>query len=518
MQPPISHTEIEQLLPYLTDAERNELVAIMTSFHRVWMPLPNTQLLAYQSTADVVGFGGAAGGGKSDWLLGTALTKHTKSLIMRREAVQLPGLIQRMTDLLGGSRDGFNGQDKIWRVPATNKIITFGSAQLPEDWNKYQGRERDFLGLDEASNFLESVVRALMGWVRTTDPNQRCQVGMGFNPPTSADGRWIIDFFGPWLDPNHLAPALPGELRYYAMIDKVETELPNGEHFWHKGELIKPRSRTFIPSRIDDNPYLMNTGYRDTLMAFPEPLRSQMLYGDFMAGVMDDAYQVIPTAWVEAAMQRWKDKPVKPPMDSLGVDVARGGADQTVMAPRHGWWFDKLTVIPGSATPDGYDVMASVLKLLRDAAVVHIDVIGVGASPYDLLKNVCQTVGVDARSKSIGTDKSGRLRFKNTRSQMWWDMRELLDPAANLDLQLPPDKDLMKELCAPTWSYMEGGQIRVESREDIVKRLGYSPDRATAIVQAAMETPKRRMIESLGQSAGGHNSARRAYDPLSPQR
>lgn len=504
------HAQIELLLPYLSDAERNELVVLLSGLNRIWIPLPGPQLAASMSVADVVGFGGAAGGGKSDWLLGTALTKHTNSLICRREAVQLPGLIQRMTDLLS-SRDGYNGQDKIWRVPGTNRVITFGSTQNPEDWNKYQGRPRDFLGLDEASNFLESVVRALMGWVRTIDPNQPCQVGLAFNPPTTADGRWIIDFFGPWIDPTHIAPAMPGELRYFAMIDGAEVEMPDGTYFLHKGELIKPRSRTFIPSRITDNPFLMATGYMDTLQAFPEPLRSQMLYGDFMAGVMDDAFQVIPTAWVDMAMARWQEKPVKPPMDSVGVDVARGGKDNTCISRRHGWWFDKLITLPGKSTPDGYEVKAEVLKVLRDNAVIHIDALGVGASPYDLLRPVAQTIGVIASMAASGRDKTGKLDFVNVRSWMWWNFRELLDPEANNNIALPPDKQLAKELCSATWR-PDGARVRVESREDIIKRLGYSPDRATAVIQAAFETPK------MGDMRAARQTARNAYDPFASTR
>ena len=43
------------------------------------------------------------------------------------------------------------------------------------------------------------------------------------------------------------------------------------------------------------------------LQSLPEPLRSQMLYGDFKAGMEDDADQVIPTAWIDAAMDRWAE-------------------------------------------------------------------------------------------------------------------------------------------------------------------------------------------------------------------
>ena len=64
-------------------------------------------------------------------------------------------------------------------------------------------------------------------------------------------------------------------------------------------------------------------------------------YADAVAaGMEDDPWQVIPTAWVDAAMARWKPLEPRPEMDSVGVDVAMGGKDQTVIARRHGNWFD----------------------------------------------------------------------------------------------------------------------------------------------------------------------------------
>ena len=51
--------------------------------------LPGPQTVAYQPPADVVGYGGAAGGGKTDLALGLAITAHRHSLILRREAVHL---------------------------------------------------------------------------------------------------------------------------------------------------------------------------------------------------------------------------------------------------------------------------------------------------------------------------------------------------------------------------------------------------------------------------------------------
>lgn len=501
-----------QLAKYLTPDELAELDALLAADinESVWRPLPGPQTMAYESLADVVGYGGAAGGGKTDLAVGKALTKHTKAAIFRREGTQLTGVIDRLTELLG-NRDGYNGQEKIWRNAGPREMqIEFGSTPSLGDETKHQGRPKDFLVLDETANFLEAQARFLMGWVRTTVPGQHCQTLMTFNPPTSAEGRWIIEFFGPWLDKkHHLYPTPPGELRYVAVIDGKDVWVDDASVIEHKGEFIKPQSRTFIPSRISDNPFLMGTGYMTTLQAMPEPLRSQMLYGDFHAGMEDDPWQVIPTGWVDLAMARWKERAPKGEMMSLGVDVARGGKDNTTIAARHeGMWFDVPMVYPGSTTPDGPKVAGLVIGCIRDRAPIHIDVIGVGASPYDFLKHARQDVyGVNVSERATMMDKSGRLGFFNMRSQLWWKFREALDPANDTGIALPPDKQLAAELCAPKWT-MSGTTIKVESRDDIIDRIGRSPDRATAYIMALMDTPK---LHNLDR--GADNGKVLAYDP-----
>lgn len=497
--------EILEILPYLTADERAEINRLLGADKTIWRPLPGPQLMAYRATADIIGYGGAAGGGKSDLAVGKALTQHQKILVLRREATQLTGIIDRFTELLGG-RDGYNGAERIWRLPT--RQIEFGSTPNVDDWNKYQGRPHDLVVFDEAANFLESQVRALLGWLRTTTPGQRCQALLTFNPPTSADGRWIIEFFAPWLDPKHPNPAQPGELRWFAMVDGKELEVVDNTPFKHGGDLITPMSRTFIPSRVSDNPHLMGTGYMATLQALPEPLRSQMLYGDFQAGIEDDPWQVIPTAWVEAAMARWSLPAKLEPMDSLGVDVARGGRDNTIIARRHGMWFNTPLVYAGSATPDGPSVAGLTIAASRDHAPIHIDIIGVGASPYDFLNEAKQPVfGINVSEKSLASDRSGRLRFFNQRSQYWWQFREALDPANNTGIALPPDRQLLGDLCAPNWR-LSGSTIQVEDRDGIVARIGRSPDWASAYVLALIDTPKRGVLP-----AGKRDEPRREYDP-----
>ncbi len=480
------------LLQYLTPQELAELDTLLTTDKTIWRPLPGPQTLAYQSEADIIGYGGAAGGGKTDLACGKSLTQHRKVGIFRLNGTELTGVIDRFTELIG-DRKGYNGQDKIWRTVRTDGVpvqLEFGSFPNPGDEKKYQGRPHDLLVFDEAANQREAAVRFLLGWLRTTVPGQRCQALMTFNPPTTAEGRWNIQFFAPCLDKKHPNPAKPGELRWFATIDGKDIEVESGEAFEHNGEMIQPLSRTFIPSRISDNPYLMGTGYMATLQSLPEPLRSQMLNGDFEAGMEDDPWQVIPTAWVESAQARWTLPDKLATMDSLGIDVARAGKDSTIIARRHGMWFDKPLVYPGSATPDGPTVAGLAIAAQRDRAVMHIDVIGV---------NVAEA--------ATGFDQSGRLKFKNLRSQLWWRMREALDPTNNTGICLPPDPALLADLCAPTWKLV-GSTIAVASREDIIDKIGRSPDYGSAYVLALMDTPKRSLIEALG---GGRS--RKEHDP-----
>lgn len=487
-----------------------------------WRPLAGPQSQAYESEADITGYGGAAGGGKTDLIAGLTLTKHKRALIMRREKAQTEGVVQRLEEIIG-TKDGYNSQKSVWKLPnMLSTLVEFGGLDNPGDERRWQGRPHDLKCFDEVTEMREAQVRFLMGWTRTNDPNVRPRVVMTFNPPTTAEGRWVLKFYAPWLEPNHPNPALPGELRFFTTIgDNQDYELPDGRPFvlvddapvydfdpadYPPEKIIKPKSRTFIPARLTDNPYYMATDYMSQLQALPEPLRSQMLNGDFNAGIEDDPWQVIPTEWVEIAMARWKPRMPKPRMDSVGVDVARGGKDKTVISRRHGWWFDELLTYPGSSTPDGPTVAGLVIASLRDKAPIHIDVIGVGASPYDYLRDSRQQImGVNVSEKSLGTDKSGRLGFKNQRSELWWRMREALDPAANNGIELPNDQALKSELCTPRWRLAEA-KIQVESRDEIIADLRRSPDLASALILALIDTPRL-------QDMPGYGKAVKEYDP-----
>src|SRR5215813_7892594 len=219
-------SELLQLLPYLTESERVEMDRLLTAPSPLWQPdaqnLPQQE--AYQSKANILGYGGAAGGGKSDLILGLAITHHKRSLILRKQHKDLGALTDRAREILG-TLGSFNANSGVWRGLPGGRQIEFGGLKDPGDEQHYRGRPHDFIGIDEADQVPEFQVRFVLGWLRTTDPDQRCRAVLGFNPPSSAEGRWLIDFFGPWIDPKHTRPALSGELRWYATLpDGQEVE------------------------------------------------------------------------------------------------------------------------------------------------------------------------------------------------------------------------------------------------------------------------------------------------------
>jgi hypothetical protein len=458
-----------------------------------FIPLPGPQTEAYLSDADVLLYGGQAGGGKTALLMGMP-QEHKRSIIFRRESSQTDGLEAFGKEIYGSA--GFNGQDTEWSWPEGRSLKLSGMKE-PGDWNKYAGRERDLIGFDEAGEFLVEQVASLLAWNRGP-VGQRCRVILASNPPRSADGYWMTEWFAPWLDYNHTDRAEPGELRWGFVIDAKIQWADGPDEVLIEGDYRKPLSFTFIPAALSDNPYRNTSEYRAKLDSLPEPLRSQLKYGDFSAGATDELNQAIPTSWVKEAQARWEaSRPVGVPMCALGVDVAQGGTDQTVIATRYDGWFDKLQAIPGVETPGGADVAGKVISYRRDGAAVVVDLGGGwgGDALAHLVGNSVEATGYMGVKKSMARTRDNQLRFTNVRTEAYWRLREALDPTqpGGSCISLPPDKELLADLTAPTFATKaeNGGMaILLEAKEALVKRIGRSPDKGDAVAMAWFAGPK----------------------------
>lgn len=221
-------------------------------------------------------------------------------------------------------------------------------------------------------------------------------------------------------------------------------------------------------------------------------LYQRRVLGNFFA---DDEDSVIPLAWVEAANERWYEwqragfPTVEGPVWT-GVDVGRGG-DSSVLARRTG---HAITLVVKNVK----DTMKIADLAASEPGRCIVDVIGVGAGVFDRLKQMGKKpVAYAGSGKSPLRDRSKSFGAFNTRSAAYWHLRELLDPEYEPTICLPPDDLLLSDLTTPKWEVTAGvpPKIKVETKEDVVKRLGRSPDRGDSVSMAfyadAVHTPTR---------------------------
>ena len=475
----------------------------------VIVPNPGPQTMAYHSKADLLYYGGSAGGGKTILLLALAANQHRVARLFRRHFKDIDGeggMVEAMVDALGG-RKGYNSQKHTWKLPLTEtdgvpRSIEFGAFTNQTEAEAYQGRAADFLGFAEAVQFQEELIEFAMGWNRPAKgvpSDQRCRVVLASNPPLTPEGLWIFDWFAPWLDPEYedplnKGPAQPGELRWFAKVNGITVEV---EEDWvgiitdaqSREVEVRPKSRTFIPAALSDNPDLMDSDYANQLALLPDHLQDALLRGKFTTTMEDAERQAIPTAWVLKAQERWRmrkheadpDHKLYEPMSALGIDMADGGKDRMTCVPLHKTFFDEPVVKPGKEVDTTDKQGAMILGVARDDPQFNIDCGGgYGSGVSSMLEsNNFNVKRIKGGSGSSAKARDGRS-FGLKRDEMVWRLREGLDPEHGDNIALPPGRHILMELTA--FREMQHGDmrdtIRIENNESIVKRIGRSPDLA----------------------------------------
>mgnify|MGYP000725359467 CR=1 FL=1 len=476
----------------LADLQRQLDAAGVLDQFEVWRPQAGPQTEGYFSQADLTLYGGAAGGGKTDLIAGLSLFSHHKVAIFRQSLKSLKGLIERMNGIMRKAGMGkITGNPPRWVGP-DERMIEFGHLERPGSEEEWQGRDHDLKAFDEGAQMDPRKIIFVLGWLRSTRPGQRCRGLIATNPPLGGQGDFLVEWFAPWLDPLHplYGTVKPGELLYAVFIDDgdaIRTVWVDGpEPVEIEGEVRTPKSRTFIPALRKDNKFL-GVDYDAQLDQMPEPMRTALKTGDFMAARQDHEWQVIPSEWVELAFQRYDEGvDAGAPMDVMAADVAQGGKDKTVLQPLHGRRLEGAIVRKGVDTKDGADVGSLIIKERRDNALIVVDCTGGWGG--DTVGFLGRENGIRAEkcvfsAQSGETAKDSRIPFYNLRAQLYWRFREALHPKSGLGLAIKRSPTLKAQLTAHRWK-MQGGRILIESKEDIKARTGSSPDEADAAVMA----------------------------------
>ena len=227
----------------------------------LWAPEPSNQpqIAAYNSQADILLYGGAAGGGKSDLLLGLGLTAHRRAVIFRRTYVDLNDMERRLI-AIRGTRAGYNSVDMALQFDG--RLIEFGALERPGSELTWQGRPHDFIGFDEGAQLrAQGAFRHGLAAQRGSGP--ALPRGDRVQSADRGAGRMAVAWFAPWLDPAFPDPAKPGELRWRCMRADGSIAWVDGPgmHVIDGTPLLAISCR-FIPARLADNRYLRDTEYQ----------------------------------------------------------------------------------------------------------------------------------------------------------------------------------------------------------------------------------------------------------------
>lgn len=247
----------------------------------------------------------------------------------------------------------------------------------------------------------------------------------------------------------------------------------------------------FFPFKMTDNPHLSETYLTDLLGVLTELEIRKYIYGEWI--LTDDPNQLISFDWVKNAIRSEGEIMTPYGKQSLGVDVARYGDDLSVFARSYQNGVAQLKSFKKQGTYYISEaVKAHAAKHAIDADRIAIDTVGLGGGVYDNLWADHWRVKSFSGGSSP-TQKLSSWTFKNLNAQAWWYLREMLRKG---EYELPNNTRLKEDLTAIRYSISGEREIKVESKDDLKKRIGRSPDYGDAVVMGAM-------VDHLGSATVG---------------
>lgn len=390
-----------------------------------------------------------------------------------------------------------------WKIDG--ELVGYGRKPSDYDQSAFQGIHARYVLIiaDEACGIDRGLFDAIDA-LATNENARVLAIGNPDNPAThfaeicKRDSGWNVIRIDGLRTPNFTQQAVEG-LDCYQCKKKGRTttllqDLMETEGIAYNTEEVPESLREMLLSPLWVEERLHRwVGDAATPQMLVKQARNSSLFRSKVRGLFPtaDSEGVCPLGWVEAAMQRWDNwveagRPAPLGSRVLGADIAREGEDETCIAVRVGDVVMDLHKYAKANTMDTANRIVAFMADDPDNTTAVVDVIGVGGGVVDRLRELDQAVVAFNAAKSAKdlTDSSGELKFTNLRAAGWWNLREALDPSKGSRVMLPNDDDLKSDLTAPRWRVLNGGRVQIESKDDIRKRLGRSPDAGDAVVMA----------------------------------
>lgn len=258
-----------------------------------WTPQPGPQADAITATwCPELCFGGARGGGKSEFLLGDFLQdvpryhQAWRGILVRKTNNELEEILARSQEMYPPTGALWEAGKRTWSWP-NGATLKLRYLEREDDANRYQGHQYTWVGFDEmGTHATDRGYRKLMACLRSSHDVPTKRVRISCNPGGPGHG---------WIKERFITPA---RLGYTPLFDE-ETKM------W----------RVFIPSKLTDNQILLanDPGYLDRLrgVGSPELVRAwlegdwDVVLGAFFSEFRVDRHVIRPFA-VPAHWQRFR--------------------------------------------------------------------------------------------------------------------------------------------------------------------------------------------------------------------
>lgn len=231
-------------------------------------------------------YGGAAGGGKSDALICAALqyihVPGYQAIVFRRTNPNLEEIVQRTQEWFAG-RASWNGQKHRWTFdnPGGQSRLYLGHMQHEVDKFNYKGQEFQFIGWDEATEFIETQYTYLFSRLRRPKCNRHKVAKQ--DCPTCRRAMLL----GAVPLRVRAASNPDGEGRDWVRRRWVSQEAAEAICSGNYGTLYfneyEGHRIPFVPSRATDNPGLDVESYYDKSLSRLDPVtRERLKMGDWL--------------------------------------------------------------------------------------------------------------------------------------------------------------------------------------------------------------------------------------------
>jgi len=200
----------------------------------------------------------------------------------------------------------------------------------------------------------------------------------------------------------------------------------------------------------------------------------QEFYCSFLASTADI---LIPFELIQAALDRDVYYGRSPRI--AGLDVARFGDDRTALVVRQA---GTISYVETWGQADVVFTAGRVMDLYRQKLFdgVAVDTVGIGAGVADILKARDVPVAMVQVSERARDEE----RFDSQRDELWWSLRDWFEEGAcNIPVTLQPAsrQAILKDIQDVRFKYTATNKIKIEKKEEMKKRLGYSPDIGDAL-------------------------------------